>query len=114
MFKFILKNKRQEFRKKSKSRMIKKIFMHIGCISIMASIFLLYLGQVNSSASRAYEIQELESEMSAIEAKNESLKLEIAQLKSMEKIEERVLVLNLVKSDEMAYLRENSVVVASR
>ncbi|MFH0854179.1 MAG: septum formation initiator family protein [bacterium] len=106
----MLKNKR--FGKKTKLGIFRNISISILCALMFATIFFLYLGQINSLAGRVYEIQKLESEMNGLESKNESIKLEIAQLKSMDKIEERIAVLDLVKSEEMVYLQERDVVVA--
>lgn len=109
MSKFTLK--RQERRRNSSS--FKNISLGIVGSIVLVSVFFLYLGQINSVASRVYEIQELEFEKDMAHERNESLKLEVAQLKSMEKIGARITALNLVKSCETVYLTERDVVVAA-
>ncbi|MFH1030624.1 MAG: septum formation initiator family protein [bacterium] len=91
----------------------KNISLGIVGATVLVSVFFLYLGQINSAASRVYEIQELESEKDMMHERNEFLKLGVAQLKSMEKIGSRITALNLVKSGETVYLTERDVVVAA-
>lgn len=85
------------------------------CVAfVLIGIFFLYLAQVNLSAPRAFEMQELESEITVLKNKNEQIKLEVAALKSMKNLEERVASLNLVKSQEIVYVEEKGVKVASK
>ncbi len=100
--------------KKKRSNYFKKAGIYLSIFSAIFVLLFFYFSQVNSSASRAFEIQELESELSVLENKNEQLKLDITGLESMKNLEERIVKLNLVKANEVAYVEEHSVIMAAK
>lgn len=111
MSKFI---KRKYGANKKKSNHFKTVGFNFCIAFVLAGIFFLYLAQVNLTAPRAFEMQELETEAADLKSKNEQVKINIAELKSMKNLEERVASLNLVKSEEIVYVEENGVKVAAK
>lgn len=112
MSKFI-KDDKKIIKSRNKSFFIKEVSLNFVCLLVLAIISFLYLGQINSSASRVYEVQDLEKEKAFIQEKSDNLKLEIAKLKSMSNIEARMGKLNLVDSGDIVYLEKKDVIVAT-
>lgn len=63
-----------------------------------------YLQQVLETASQGSEISELENHLMDIKTKQRSLELESAELRSIQNIEGQLNTLNLVATDQVAYL----------
>jgi hypothetical protein len=66
-----------------------------------------YLTQVNSTATKGYEIKKLDTELNALKESNKRLDLETASLKSIQHIEASVKNLNLVPSGKVQYVGQN-------
>lgn len=84
-------------------------------ISILIFLTLLgffYLQQVFDTASRNSDIHALETSILQLKEKARSLELESAQLRSMQTIEQMVPKLNLVATDQVAYLAPDTAHVA--
>ncbi|MFH1191850.1 MAG: hypothetical protein V1655_00010 [bacterium] len=114
MSKFI-KGDKKIVKSKNKFSFLRAMSLNFICLLVLAIVFFLYLGQINSSASRVYEIQDLEKEKASMQEKSDNLKLEIAELKSMSNIEARMGKLSLVDSKDVEYLEKKDVVaVVSR
>lgn len=110
MSKFI-KGDKKIVKSGNKIYFLKAMSLNFIFLLVLSIVFFLYLGQINSSASKVYETQDLEKEKAMIQEKNYNLKLEIAELKSMSNIEARMGKLNLVDSGDIVYLEKKDVVV---
>ncbi|MCL5795490.1 MAG: FtsL-like putative cell division protein [Patescibacteria group bacterium] len=64
-------------------------------IIILAALALLYLAQSTQSATKNYQIRELEDQKSKIEEENKRLEIETVRLKSLNEIKSSVKDLNL-------------------
>lgn len=64
-------------------------------IIILAALALLYLAQSTQSATKNYQIRELEDQKSKIEEENKRLEIETVRLKSLNEIKAGVKDLNL-------------------
>lgn len=76
-------------------------------IVVIASIAFLsffYLGQVRSTAAQGTDVQALEDQLQQLRERQRNLELEGAQLRSIQTIEEKAGQLNLVTTDQFAYL----------
>lgn len=63
-----------------------------------------YIFEVNNSATKGFEIRELETKISELSKKNEILRIQAAELKSIYKIEEKTKELNMVVPKDVSYL----------
>ncbi|MFC1615327.1 hypothetical protein ACFL2L_00855, partial [Patescibacteria group bacterium] len=69
---------------------------------------------VNSKATNSYKINELESDINALNNKNSELNLHIADLQSMNNLDKRIAELKLIKSDNFIYLEEQDMMVVAK
>ena len=81
-------------------------------ICLISLTCLLYLWQVNSLATRGYEIKDLEEKVGELRDKNKSLELKITQLRSTERISQAVEKLEMIEVARVEYLKANGTSVA--
>ncbi|MFC1612905.1 hypothetical protein ACFL23_01095, partial [Patescibacteria group bacterium] len=62
----------------------------------------------------SYKINELESDINALNNKNSELNLHIADLQSMNNLDKRIAELKLIKSDNFIYLEEQDMMVVAK
>ena len=72
-----------------------------------------YLFQVNSLATKGYEIHELESQIEEVRQKNQQLQLAVAELESLESVKNKVAELNMVAVGKADFINAAPVVVAA-
>jgi len=112
MNKYINKN-REKYRKKANVfKRLKFIALNLFCLLVFVGIFSLYVMQVNLVTPKTYEAQDLRGKIETLKEQNEKINLQIAELKSLEKLENRIAQLNLVKSEDIVYLEDKDVMVA--
>ncbi|MAF81269.1 hypothetical protein CL628_04625 [bacterium] len=82
------------------------ITLSVGLLALVTVSVLgfVYLQQVFGTASQGADIQALEHRIDELQQTQRSLELEGAQLRSIQAVEDRVLELNLIESDSVAYL----------
>ena len=73
-----------------------------------------YLIQINLTATKGYEIKDLESKLNKLQADNKKLNLTYIELQSMANILEQVPKLNLVATENMEIITPAGSVVALR
>jgi len=75
---------------------------------------ILYIVQANSVATRGYEIQKYESEISKLQSVNEKLGLKLSEIRSLDYLEKRVKDLSMMKISRarVEYLSPTSQVAA--
>jgi len=73
-------------------------------IVLLAVLGFVYLQQVVGTASQGADIQALETKIDDLQETQRQLELEGAELRSIQTVEDRVQELNLVESDQVAYL----------
>jgi hypothetical protein len=66
---------------------------------------LLYVFVVNHTASQGYQMRDLEQQISTLERETKVLKLNVAELQSMESIGSRIVGMEFVPVAEVQYLR---------
>ena len=74
----------------------------------------LYLIEVNSAATKGYEIKDLEKEMDQLKEKNEKLRLSVIELQSIQKVNERVADLSMVAIKNVEYASADSAMAIAR
>lgn len=73
-----------------------------------------YLMQINLTATKGYEIKDLESRLNQLQEENKKLNLSYVELQSMANILEQVPKLNLVATENIEILTPAGSVVALR
>ncbi len=73
---------------------------------------MVYLWQINGMATRGYQIRELEDKAAELKDANQKLQIEITQLRSTSRLEEKVAKLNMVEVSRIEYLQANGSTVA--
>lgn len=83
----------------------------LGIIVIFSVAWLsfFYLNQVQGTAAQDTDIQALEERLQQLRERQRALELEGARLRSLQAIEERAQKLNLVTTDQFAYLPEEPI-----
>jgi len=73
---------------------------------------LLYLWQINCMATRGYQIKELENKAAALKSENKHLQVQITELRSTSRLEQKIAELNMVSVARVEYLQANGTSVA--
>ncbi|OGY47629.1 MAG: hypothetical protein A2840_01255 [Candidatus Buchananbacteria bacterium RIFCSPHIGHO2_01_FULL_47_11b] len=82
----------------------------IGFVVVAVAV---YLFQVNSLATKGYEIRELESQIKEVRQQNQQLQLAAAELESLESIKNKVAELNMVAVGKADFINAAPMVVAA-
>lgn len=83
---------------------------------MFAFIGFLFLAQLFQSSTKGYEITELRYVADELKEENKRLEIKAAELRSFENIDESVEKLNMVKADNVVYLKKagGAIVAANR
>ncbi|MDD4995572.1 MAG: hypothetical protein PHW53_03865 [Patescibacteria group bacterium] len=73
-----------------------------------------YLVQVNKVTTKGYKIRDLEKKIQAIEDSSRKVELEIAELQSLDSVEERVKTLGMVPVENVRYVKKPGAVAVNR
>lgn len=73
---------------------------------------MIYLWQINGLATKGYQIKDLEEKVSEIKDSNKKLLIEITELRSTSRLEEKVAQLKMVEVSRIEYLQPNGSTVA--
>ncbi len=95
-----------ERKKTIKNRRIKigNVTISFLLVVLICSLGVYYIFQVNNLATKGYEIRELEKQLQVLRNKNEELKIQSAELKSMYRIEEKTRELNMAAPKNVSYI----------
>lgn len=83
-------------------------------IGVIIALGVLYIGQVNASASKAIALRELEDRKTSLVLDNERLHAKIAELRSLDSVMQRQQFLGLVKVQNISYISAGPSSVALR
>ena len=85
-------------------------------VSILALIGFLFLAQLFQTSTKGYEISTLRDQVGELKEENKKLEIKAAELRSFENVNQSVEKFNMVKSNNVVYLKKvgSSVVVANR
>ncbi|MDI6778211.1 MAG: cell division protein FtsL [Patescibacteria group bacterium] len=73
-------------------------------VTLICALGVFYIFEVNNLATKGYEIDKLEKQLSNLQKENERLQIQAAELKSMYKIEEKTKDLNMIAPKDVSYL----------
>lgn len=73
-------------------------------IIFMCALGVFYIYEVNSLATKGYEIKSLEQKLEGLKKTNEQLNIKAAELKSMYNIEQTTKDLDMVAPNDVSYL----------
>ncbi|MFA6254691.1 MAG: hypothetical protein WC675_01505 [Patescibacteria group bacterium] len=83
------------------------------CLAVLIAVCgVSYLVQINSLATRGYQIKELENKITDLNQEKADLELQTLSLQSMGTVQEKVSQLGLVAAGEPAYLMPTPVALA--
>lgn len=80
----------------------------------IVSLGIAYIIQTNSLVKNSYKIREKKEHISQLEVKNQQLTTAIAVWQSPANLEKLIESLNLVKGDEVVYLKEETTVAVKK
>lgn len=83
-------------------------------LGIIVALGVLYIGQVNASASKALTLRRLEDGRADLALENERLHAKIADLRSLDSVMQRQQFLGLVKAETISYISTAPSAVALR
>jgi cell division protein FtsL len=85
-------------------------------VGMFAFIGFIFLAQLFQSSTKGYEITELRQAANELKEENKKLEIKAAELRSFENIDESLGKLNMVKSDNVVYLKKTggTIVAANR
>jgi hypothetical protein len=83
-----------------------------GVTALVIVFGVMYLGQINSMATRGYELKALELKRAELSKANKELEVKAAQAQSTENILSKIEALNLVKVSNVSYISATSTSVA--
>ncbi|NLC31093.1 MAG: hypothetical protein GX765_03515 [Candidatus Moranbacteria bacterium] len=86
--------------------------LKILAIGSVFSICAVYLGIINTTAVKGYEVKKVEQEIEKLRKENKRLQIEEAELNSFYNIRENVGNLNMVEAKEIVYIDNNDNSVA--
>ncbi len=81
-------------------------------VILLCFVSLFYLAQSNQTATKGYEIRELEDKLDGLQEANKKLELEAAGLQSVKNIEAAAGHLNMIPIEKIFYITPTGTVVA--
>jgi len=108
----LTKNPIKKIRRKACRIKISIKLVNIVIIGLVIFSSAAYLIQVNSLATKGYQIRELEIKISQLEKEGSALELEALNLQSIDNIKSKVSHLNMVDIDKVEYLVSTPVAFA--
>jgi cell division protein FtsB len=83
-------------------------------IVLISVLSLFFLAQVFQSATSGYQISDLQKQADELKEKNKTLEIKAAELRSFDRIKQEAEKLNMIKSDQIVYLRAKTSMAAAR
>lgn len=88
--------------------------MKVAMLFTAAALIVLYVYQTSSLATRTFAIHDLQQELRVLEMEHRELEVQIAEERSLSRIESRLAEANFVAADDIAYIGEFDTAVARR
>lgn len=99
------KNKNQTMRQKRMA--VRQLFLSTSfravLLTVIALFGVLYVVQTSSASTKGYEIRDLEGQIQSLEHETQRLEFEIATNRSMQSIQTRLAMMNMVPADNIEY-----------
>ncbi len=115
MTEIVLDPSAQMERKAAKRPLSRRIELGIGaflfiCITIICLLSLLFLSHSNRVATKGYELKMLQVARSELVRENEVLSMQIADLQSLDAMENNNVIRSMVKAEKPKYIRTDTAV----
>ena len=109
-----LNKKRSEIRRRTVSQKAKesKFTVSMFSVALICVAGLLYVFQISGVATKGYEIENYEKTLSELHRENQKMQIEIADLKSMDNLENESEKLSAIDYRDIIYITSISGVVA--
>lgn len=109
-----LNKKRNKIRRRTISQKVKesKFTVSIFSAALICVAGLLYVFQISGVATKGYEIENYEKTLSELERENQKMLIEVADLKSMNNLENESEKLSAIDRGDIAYITSISSAVA--
>ncbi|OGY85341.1 MAG: hypothetical protein A3F54_02930 [Candidatus Kerfeldbacteria bacterium RIFCSPHIGHO2_12_FULL_48_17] len=89
------------------------ILVRLMILVLLAGVGVTYLGLINNTASRGFDVKALEQRVNGLKLENKNKELETAELSSLEHIQEKVSGFGMVPTDHTEYATQDSNLVLS-
>lgn len=104
-------------KKSTSARKNGSVIINLKSANLMIGFLILFFGlgyliQVNSLATKGYQIKELEKKITDLNQENSDLQLDALSLQSMGAVKDKVNELKMVSANETDYLQPTAVAVA--
>lgn len=86
--------------------------MNVFLVSLCLLVCAIYLGIINTTAVKGYEVKKVEQQIEDLRKENEQLQIQEAELNSFYNIKDNIGNLNMVEAKDIVYIDNNSDVVA--
>lgn len=73
-------------------------------LGLILAVSVIYIAQVNGSATKGYHMRDLETRISSLQLENQKMEVAIAQSRSLETVSKKVPMLGLVQAPSPAYV----------
>jgi cell division protein FtsL len=100
-------NKKTKTPRKHTAGFIHPVFGVLACVVFSG---ILYLYSINHTAVKGLEIQRIEKEITQARQENENLKIQVAQINSLYRIEENSAQLEMSQLKDVTYIEQESAV----
>jgi hypothetical protein len=84
---------------------LKPEILNISVLCLIAIMGAFYLVQVNRATTKGYEIRDLEKRINVLEEDTRKAELEVAELQSLDSIEQRMETLGMVPVERIQYVK---------
>jgi cell division protein FtsB len=103
-----LASTRQNDAGESRVEVCRRNWLQIFGVALIAVFGALHLYSMNRIAVQGYAIRSAEKKLAALKQENNQLRIQEAELKSLQRIEEAGRRLNMFEPQEVSYIEENS------
>jgi len=110
----LTKNPIRKIKSKRKRMKIDIRVLNIIVLGLVVFIGISYLIQINTLATKGYQIRELETKVTQLEKESKTMELQVLELQSMDNVKNKVSQLNMVDVGKVEYLMPTPVVFANR
>ena len=95
-------------KKKMNSIKFRTDFVGMAVLVLLVGSVLGYLIQVNNFSTKGYEINRLQSQLTALQEQHDKLQVQAAEAQSIQRIQNDPAVLNMVPTGQMTYIQSTA------
>ena len=106
--------KRQDRRSVLMRRLLNLKTMSLVIVSLVVFMGVMYIVQTNTIAVSGYQMKELENRFIELKEEEQTLKLQVTQLQSLQNIEQKISGLSMEPITQVEYLSPTASMIATR